>query len=468
MNIIKSGYDNILFLVYGYYYHKTKDFNFYDKKLINSAKKTLGKIIGDTWMDVSCFTPSKYNIYKRTRNDEWLVYNTLYNTMVRLDDTEYAKLLGRELKVTKVLVTNFVKNGLWIPKKLNEKSVYLSMADTYNKLNLARSHVGFNLTTTLRCNAKCPYCYEKGVRKVNFPKNKVTALLDFMESKVGNREDRQIVLNWFGGEPLINKPFVSAVIEGLKSRNINYSSYIITNGSLINESLVRNEFNDWNVKNVQITIDGLKETYERVKRYAPSQKFTFESLLDVIKLFSGTEIDVHLRLNVSRENRQEMLELAELLQSKFSADENITYYPAFLTGIGDDLSPEEKQAFVKELLLSIKNPRKMNMLGRITQVPLTRPCMVNDPNCYTVDVNGDVYSCEHRVGRKELSIGSLDHFDERVNRKRSKLNIPNYCKKCVFLPKCCGGCCANDETNDERCMIIRYLLSAYLDIIADM
>ncbi len=468
MYILKSGYDNILFLVYGYHYLKTKEFNFHDKKIIISARKTLGKIIADSGMDIACFKPSKYNIYKRTHNDEWLVYNTLYNTMVRLNDKEYGKLLGKDLKVTKDLVTNLVKNGLWIPKKLNEKSVYLSMAGTYNKLNMATSHIGFNLTTTLRCNAKCPYCYEKGVRKINFPKNKVTALLNFMESRVESRKDRQVVLNWFGGEPLINKPFISAVTEGLKSRNIDYSSYIITNGSLINESLIRNEFNDWNVKNVQITIDGLKETYERViKRYAPSQKFTFESLLDVIKLFSGTGIEVHIRLNVCRENRQEMLQLADLLQLKFSDDRNITYYPAFLTGIGDDLLPEEKQVFVKELLLSIKNPHKMNMLGRITQVPLTRPCMVNDPNSYTVDVNGDVYPCEHRVGRKEHSIGSLDYFDEQVNKRRAKLNIPDYCKKCEFLPKCCGGCCANDETSDERCMIIRYLISAYLDIIAE-
>jgi uncharacterized protein len=468
MYILKSGYDNILFLVYGYHYLKTKEFNFHDKKLISSAKKTLGKIISDYGMDATCFKPSRYNIYKHTHNDEWLVYNTLYNTMARLDDKEYVKMLGKDLKVTKTLLTNLVKNGLWIPKKLNEKSVYLSMAEAYNKQNMATSHIGFNLTTTLRCNAKCPYCYEKGVRKINFPKNKVAALLDFMESRVASRKDRQVVLNWFGGEPLINQPFISALIEGLKSRNIEYSSYIITNGSLINESLVKNEFKAWNVKNVQITIDGLKQTYERIKRFAPSQKFTFESILDVIKLFSGSEIDVHIRLNVCRGNRQEILQLAELLQSKFSADKNITYYPAFLTGIGDDLSPEEKQSFVKELLCSIKNPHKINMLGRLTLVPVTRPCMVNDPNSYTVDVNGDVYPCEHRVGRKEYSIGSLDHFDEQENKKRSKLNIPNYCKKCVFLPKCCGGCCANDETKDERCMIIKYLISAYLDTVALM
>lgn len=387
--------------------------------------------------------------------------------MARLNEGEYRKLTGKNKSVGNKLKTDFIKNGLWCRKGTNEKNVYLELAGKYNTSLSINKPLAFNLTTTTRCNAKCPYCYEKGVRMVDFPKNKVALLLDFMESKLTDRKSRFLVINWFGGETLANTSFISDITEGLKARNIDFTSSIITNGSLINEYMVKNQFVDWKVKDIQITIDGLKETYEKTKRYPRSLNFTFESLMEVISLFADSEIEVHLRLNVSRSNCQEILKLAEYLQSRFSSLKNITYYPAFITGIHDDLTPDEKINFVKKLLTVIKNPFKVNMFSRIDSVPQSHPCMVNDPGSYTVDVNGNIYACEHRVGRPEHAIGSLENFDEDANKKRAKFEIPEYCHKCVYLPKCCGGCSVNDETGDERCMIVKYLIQSYLEIIAE-
>ncbi|WP_274968178.1 radical SAM/SPASM domain-containing protein [Succinimonas amylolytica] len=467
MFVIKGVNKDVFNLFWSYKFRGGGEINFQDRNsIVNSAKKIIKNLIKEAGSDEGRFKPSMYNICIPSRSD-WVVYNTLFNTMVRLNDGEYRKLTGKNKSVGNKLKTDFIKNGLWCRKGTNEKSVYLELAGKYNTSLSINKPLAFNLTTTTKCNAKCPYCYEKGVRMVDFPKNKVTRLLDFMESKLADRKNNFLVVNWFGGETLANTSFISDITEGLKARNIDFSSSIITNGSLINEYMVKKQFVDWKVKDIQITIDGLKETYEKTKRYSKSLSFTFESLMEVIGLFADNEIEVHLRLNVSRSNCQEILKLAEYLQSKFAGLKNITYYPAFITGIRDDLTPDEKSNFVKQLLTVIKNPFKVNILSRIDSVPQSHPCMVNDPGSYTVDVNGNIYACEHRVGRPEYGIGSLENFDEDANRKRANFEIPEYCHKCVYLPKCCGGCSVNDETGDERCMIVKYLIQSYLEIIAE-
>lgn len=467
MYFIKNVNENVLNLFLAYKYRGRRKIDFLDQKsVVRSAKTILKRLFEIAFEDVDKFKLSIFNIYLRSC-DGWVVYNTLFNTMARLNRNEYRKLIGRDKKIGKKLKAGFIKSGLWCRKGVNEKSVYLELINKYNANSFINSRVSFNLTTTTKCNARCSYCYEKGVRKLDFPEEKKLQLLDFIESKLKENKTRNVIINWFGGETLLNSSFICDITYGLKLRNIDFSSSIITNGSLINAQMIKEQFANWNVKDVQITIDGLKKTYETTKRYLPSTNFTFESLIDVIGLFADTEIDVHLRMNVCRSNCNEMINLVEFLQTKFSSLKNIVYYPAFITGIHDDLASDEKMAFVKRFLSAIKNPFKVNMLNRIDSVPLTHPCMVNDPNSYTVDVNGMIYSCEHRVGRPEFSIGSLDCLDEKANKVRATINIPTYCHNCVYLPKCCGGCSANDETGDERCMIVRYLIQSYLEIIAE-
>lgn len=466
MFIIKGVNKDVFYLFLSYQFHDRNEINFLDQKnIVNSAKKIIKKLVDEAYHNGNAFKTSIYNV-SLTSGRGWFIYNTLFNTMVRMTDTEYCKLTGKNKIVGKKLKADFVKNGLWCRKGTDEKALYLEIAGKHNENSSVNKPLAFNLTTTTKCNARCPYCYEKGVRMVDFPRDKINKLLDFMESKLEGQNNRSVVINWFGGETLANTIFISEIIEGLKARNIDFSSSIITNGSLISKSMVKKQFLDWKVKDIQITVDGLKETYERTKNYFHSYNFTFESLMDVIGLFADTEIVVHLRLNVCRSNCQEILKLAEYLQSKFAGLKNITYYPAFITGIHDDLTPKEKITFVKQLLTVIKNPLKMNMPSRICSVPQNHPCMVNDPNSYTIDVNGKIYACEHRVGRPEHAIGSLESFDENANKKRAVFKIPDYCHNCVYLPKCCGGCSINDETGDERCMIVKYLIQSYLEIIA--
>ena len=404
---------------------------------------------------------SKFNYVQNDKNG-YLIYNTLYNSLVRLNPLEYEKLLGKK-KAGKELRKNFIKHGLIITQELDEMKIYNQWSALQRSIN--RPYVSVNIATTLKCNARCYYCYEKGVKHDNFEKRQLPLLMEFLKERV--KEKDTLALNWFGGEPLMNKEVLNFVSNGLKKDGIPFYSYIITNGILINKRMVNTDFMKWNVKDVQITLDGLRETYEKRKSYVGQKRNIFSRILQKIKLIAENGIRVHIRLNVDKKNKEEILELVKLLNSCYGQMKEVTWYPAFLTGIGDKLTEEEKKSFVKDMFNIIQNPTKMSIGNRLYSMPKIRACMRNDPNSFSVDVFGNIYSCEHLVGKKTQTMGTLKNFDAQKNINRSDVKLRDECKKCVFLPKCMGGCASNLETNDEPCMIEKYMIQGYLAYLAE-
>lgn len=404
---------------------------------------------------------STFNYIQKGKKS-YLVCNTLCNTLVRLTSLEYEKLMGKK-KAGRELRKTFIKHGLLIAKELDELKIYNQWSALQRRID--RPYISVNIATTLKCNARCYYCYEKGVRHSDFRERQFPLLIKFLKEKV--RENDTLALNWFGGEPLMNKKVLNFVSSELKKSEILFYSYIITNGSLINKRMVNTDFVRWNVKDVQITLDGLRETYEKRKAYTEKKRNIFSRILQKIELVAASGIRVHIRLNVDKRNRMEILALTELLCNRYGQFKEVTWYPAFLTGIDDDLTEEEKISFIKDMFAITQNPAKMNIGRRLYSVPKSRACMRNDPKSFSIDVFGNVYSCEHLVGRKEMSIGTLSAFDNEKNLCRSDVALRNECNQCVFLPKCMGGCAANLETNDEPCMIEKYMIQGYLAYLAE-
>lgn len=56
----------------------------------------------------------------------------------------------------------------------------------------------------------------------------------------------------------------------------------------------------------------------------------------------------------------------------------------------------------------------------------------------------------------------LNCFNDRIDTNRIKIALRSEYKKCVFPPKCMGGCAVNLENDDEPCMIEKYIIQGYL------
>ncbi len=395
-------------------------------------------------------------VYSHKKNDgTLLLYNTLYNSLVRLYPSEteqYNSCAVSESDFSHILV----ENGFFIPDMMNEKRLYLAAAKEYT-YNFIRP-LSLTITTTLRCNARCPYCYESGVSQHSMEDSTADKIVSFIKARSALKE---VKINWFGGEPLLNIPFIRLLTAKLDEDEIKFSSYVITNGSLIT-SAIADEFIKWKVSDVQISLDGTAEVYEKQKRYITSNGKMLDSVLDNITLLLERNIFVHIRLNICRENCEDILRLVSELDKCFDRFGNVVYYPAFLSGTVNPLSDTEKIAFIVSMFHTVKNPSKLTAGTKFYEMPRIHACMKDDPFSFSIDVNGDIFNCEHYVGRKDKSFGNIAGV---VQERQFATCLPQECFDCVFLPKCFGGCASNRECGDSPCMIEKYLICAYMELL---
>lgn len=403
--------------------------------------------------------PSAFNFCVEA-SKKILVYNTLYNALVKLTPEELRKLRG-EKSCGRELRRKFLAAGLSVTAETDEHENYRRWRQETQKRN---EHLSMNITTTLKCNARCPYCYERGVKFDDFDETKLDALINFIER---HKKDSPVKLNWFGGEPFLNPKIIDAVTGRLGELGFEFQSFAITNGSLITRRLIERKFPKWNLRGVQITLDGTAENYARRKCYVDNQRNVFKKILNRIKWLAEANIHVDIRLNIDRENLDDILDLVHTLQAHFNSNKNVVYYPAFVTGVKDKLTDAEKVSCVKEIFRAAADPAKLSINERLYSFPRSLPCMRSDPQAFSVDVYGRVYNCEHLVGRGEKSLGTLKRLPKKINEARLNESLREECAACVFLPKCMSGCASNLRTGDAACMIERYMIQAYLEFMSE-
>lgn len=448
MDIIISGNENIINLIESYSRDLINEFSEEKIKFLTQQTKKTRR---------NQYKCSEYN-YCANIDDKYIIYNTLYNSLVRMNNMEYLKYLG-SIECEDDLKNEFIENGLWIENNLDEFKIYLEYANFFTR-SIDRP-LNLTIATTLKCNARCNYCYEKGVKQYDIKKGIEESIINFIK----NKNKKYVNINWFGGEPLMNMEFMDTLSKRLKNENIIFTSYIITNGSLINDYIINEKLKLWNVNNIQITIDGTKEEYERRKNYYDPQIGEYYNILLNIKKLAEKGINLHLRINIDKNNVNDILELIKELDSIFGKYDNVVFYPAFITGTNNSISEENKFYIVRKMLENINNPKKLTTGNKLYSSPKLHACMNNDPNSFSIDIEGNIYTCEHNLGKPKYAIGTIEDGLFDTDRRIVQTMPRDECCKCVFLPKCMGGCKSNLESNDSPCMIEKYIIKAYIDLL---
>lgn len=120
------------------------------------------------------------------------------------------------------------------------------------------------------CNLRCRYCFAStgdfhGERSL-MPLNVAKAAMDFLMEKSGSR--RNLEVDFFGGEPLMNFDVVRKTVEYGRSlekkHNKNIRFTITTNGLLLNQEIL--DFINREMNNVVVSIDGRPEIHNRMRR----------------------------------------------------------------------------------------------------------------------------------------------------------------------------------------------------------
>ena len=125
------------------------------------------------------------------------------------------------------------------------------------------------------CNLKCRYCFAEegeyhGKRELMSLEVGKKAI-DFLIKASGKR--RNLEVDFFGGEPLMNFGVVKGIVEYARSiekeHNKNFRFTITTNGILLNDEIM--DYINKNMHNVVLSLDGRKEVNDRMRPRAGGQ-----------------------------------------------------------------------------------------------------------------------------------------------------------------------------------------------------
>ena len=120
------------------------------------------------------------------------------------------------------------------------------------------------LFPTTCCNARCFYCFESGLNKINMDETTTIKVAQFIRDNV---KGKQAEISWFGGEPTVGMKCIDYICYLLKEYGVDYTSGMVSNGYLFSEDIVAKAVKEWNLKSIQITLDGTEEIYNKTKNY---------------------------------------------------------------------------------------------------------------------------------------------------------------------------------------------------------
>lgn len=418
---------------------------------------------------------SRFNEYFFAPDGKKLAFNS-YSCGLAVVDDKYEKLMSELNKITDDNIPKELqkcyeaaKEGMFIVPDDYDELVELYTKRNFQKYSL--ESLGLTIAPTLACNFKCIYCYETSKPGI-MSSDVAEKIVDFV--KFESDQIKNLSISWYGGEPLLAKEFIYSLsnkfIEICNEKNIEYSAFIISNGSLLDDDTI-SKLIEYQVRGIQITIDGPPEIHNS-RRVNKANIGTFDLLIENInKLLKTNKIEVVLRINVDKNNDSEVDKLIAILDErlvnknvKITFGQVTAYTEACRTIEGDCYNNGE---------FAVKLLQYYNILAKYgfdeynefpyPEVKLNY-CCAELMNSFVIDPEGYLYKCWNEVGNISGAVGNIknDLYDVTCykNGKWLKRNPfdNSKCINCSLLPVCMGGCPHNDMVlhNDNVCDMIKY------------
>ncbi len=314
------------------------------------------------------------------------------------------------------------------------------------------------------CNLRCKYCFAstgdfgKGRNLMTFETGKKA--IDFMLEKSLDRKNLE--LDFFGGEPLMNFDVVKQIVEYARSKEAEYDKKfrftITTNGLLLDDDKM--EFINKEMSNVVLSIDGRKSVNDYM-RIRVDGSGCYDKIMPAFKKLVSLRGDkeYYVRGTFTKHNLDFADDVFDLYNNGF---DQISVEPVVCEATEDyAITEKELPAIFKEyenlaerILENERKGGKFNFFHFMLDLD-QGPCAIkrlrgcgcgNDYVAVTPD--GDIYPCHQFVGIEEFKMGNIDEgtFNTEIKSYFSKTHVYTKpeCKKCWAKFYCSGGCNANN------------------------
>ena len=387
-----------------------------------------------------------------TSDDGVLLHNLLTKELVLLPDTEYVNVIDNKY---------LQEHWFVVPEGCNDKE-YADLVKwvLQTKKPKREDITGYTIFTTTDCNARCFYCFELGRSRIPMSCETAEKVVQYIKNHCGGKK---VSIKWFGGEPLYNAEVIDTICSGLRSEGVEFKSAMFSNGYLFDADTVRKAVEEWNLKRVQITLDGTEAVYNKVKAFIYKQGSAYERVMQSIAYLLDAEITVTIRLNMDMHNAENLLELVDELGQRFGGNKYLRVYAHHLFKGNEamaDTHTAEEWAVREEAMLRLEACIEKNGLAikrRIQKAPKLNHCMADSGKSVTILPTGDIGLCEHFS--EDEFIGHIDRegFDQDVvaSWKERIPEIPEcaecfYYPSCVQLKKCASGSVCFDVLRREH------------------
>lgn len=313
------------------------------------------------------------------------------------------------------------------------------------------------------CQLHCKYCYLVGKNKagkMNFETAKKT--LDYLLTEEKFLADKSVVLDFIGGEPLIEVELIDKICDyfKLKSYELNhpwFNSYrfsFSTNGLLYSDNKVQSFIKKNKTHlSIQITIDGTKIKHD-LNRLYPDGKGSYDNVVKNISLWKSQFPEASTKVTVSSDDipfiKDSVLHIWKIGIKEINI--NVVFENAWKDG--DDEAFEEQLTLLADEIIRKKLYEKYtcSFFSKSIGYPYTQ----NSNWCgagkmLAVDYTGNYYPCIRFVNfslqnRNELIIGNVNNgLDENKLRPFLALDMvsqsPLECIDCDVATGCawCQG-----------------------------
>ncbi|MBQ6106109.1 MAG: radical SAM protein [Lachnospiraceae bacterium] len=363
--------------------------------------------------------------------DGRLLYNNLTKELVFLSPEESAQMYASE---------DLFARWFLVPNKFDDKRILSELTSLGKSIQQYQSQQKtYTILPTTACNARCFYCFERNLKPTSMTQETAQATITFIKNSTPSKRAR---IRWFGGEPLFAMDNIDFICESLKNE-ITFSSSMTTNGYLLSPQILPKAKALWNLKNVQITLDGTREIYNRTKNYIYSDGDAFQTVLNNINHAAAEGIRVSLRLNIGQHNKEDLYNLIEELSGCLEPKENIHLYviPLFEKEgfVPINRSTSERTDLYNHAddleSLAIRHGFQPSPKGSLSSFRFYR-CLADNPSSIVINADGSLLRCEHI--HSNASVGTVFDGNNSTSLGVWKKYYPltPLCENCPLLPSC--------------------------------
>lgn len=386
-----------------------------------------------------------------------LLYNRVTGELIFLDKEEKQSIAALPSRLSQDMLV-LVKKHFLVPLDYEDKKTVDKLRKILSLLKRGKPITHYHILPTSHCNARCFYCYESGFPRESMSEETAHNLVQFIEKHCGDK--KEVTLDWFGGEPTLCIERINQICMELAERNIAFTSLMISNGYLFSDEIIDKAKKIWNLTNIQITLDGTEDLYNKTKSYVNAKGSPYVTVMDNISKLADKEIHVVIRLNLDCHNGQNLDSLIDELSARFSGNPYINVYVVIIhenLGIAPIHHKDSDYQWLEERWDQLRNRIAQESL-RDTKVNLPKLasdfCMAGDDTTLLVTPAGVLSKCEHKVfdsmvGTLAEGITSLDEVERWKTQK-----MWDRCESCPLYPNCYVL---------ERCSIARSCTDASIE-----